>query len=65
MPPAERACSKCGYLDIGTSYHPQTGYRACMIREEHLHHVCRKCHYDWTTPTLDTIPPPVETPETE
>lgn len=53
------ACPKCKGIDIYTRYHESqygTGSRGCNVMDlskwegEHLHHYCKKCGYDWTSP---------------
>ena len=55
-------CPKCGGKTTRT-YHDGTDYR-CMIgfiqlrttsHEEHLHHYCTDCGYDWVGPVLGKV----------
>lgn len=42
-------CPKCGRFDIATKYTAKE-----RNEDEHLIHLCKKCSYDWTAPTLDS-----------
>ena len=53
------ACTKCGGLDIGTSYHSgnSCSYICPMFfitdKPEHMLRYCRNCHYQWVESPLD------------
>lgn len=45
-------CPKCGGLEVGTHYRREREYMPCYNvagcpRGEHLHRICRRCHYEW------------------
>jgi len=52
-------CPKCNSDNVFTRYHESqygTGSKGCNATDfsrwdgEHLHHYCRECGYDWTSP---------------
>jgi hypothetical protein len=53
----KKTCTKCGGGDIHVRWFQQAhfsrGYRECRNLEEHLHHFCRGCGYEWDTECLD------------
>ena len=61
--PNERACPKCGGMDVGLRYYaegvnvvaPNAGPYHCPspLPTEIIRHHCRGCHYEWDGRCLD------------
>lgn len=63
----EDGCPKCGATDMNVVFHKQgcsNGLCSCATciygshtkeHLEHLHVTCRRCHFDWVSPTLPQL----------
>ena len=51
-------CPKCGYYDIGTTYHNKAVSNSpCWpyVSVEHLCRRCRRCQYEWCEAALKEV----------